>query len=279
MRFAIMDAPKQQQQQQQQQQPQQQPQLVAPQGPWQPLVVPQNVQPPQPALNGSHFKPEFAGTPAEDVEAHHLCTNDWMNMHNIPDDLKVGRFCLTLVGEVTLWYESLQPIANDWLALKDQCRQQYFKIGNTTEQLFYAWRLFHYDENVETVDTYVNRIRQVAAMLGYGEPQILEILKNTVPSKLYWILFSINDLRVAVKTAKRVLIKGKIDKERTGQSSMSPFLKASQENKRSYEKGVTFDALGIIEKYSDSIDKLASLVNKMNIKWIRTPVQTQSISR
>ena len=31
------------------------------------------------------------------------------------------------------------------------------------------------DENVETVDAYVNRIRQLVAMLGYGEPQILEV--------------------------------------------------------------------------------------------------------
>ena len=257
MRFAIMDAPKQQQQQ------------VAPQGPEQPPTVPQNVQQPQPALNWSHFKPEFEGQPAEDVEAHLLHTNDWMNNHNIPDDLKVGRFCLTLVGEARLWYESLQPIVNDWPALQDQFRQQYSKIGNTREQLFYAWRSFHYDENVETVGTYVNRIRQVAAMLGYGEPQILEVYKNTVSSKLYWILYPINDLRVAAEMAKRVLTKEKIDKQRKGQSSTSPFMKASQENKRSYEKGVTFDALGTIEKYSDSIDKLASLVNKMNIKWIR----------
>ena len=119
-----------------------------------------------------------------------------MNIHNIPDDLKLGRFCLTLVGEARLWYESLQPIANDWPALQDQFKQQYSKIGNTGEQLFYAWRSFHYDENVETVDTYVNRIKLVAAMFGYGKPQILEVFfKNTVPSKLYWILYPINDLR------------------------------------------------------------------------------------
>ena len=40
-------------------------------------------------------------------------------------------------------------------------------------------------------------------MLGYGEPQILDIFKNTVPSKLYWILCPIYDLRVAVETAKK----------------------------------------------------------------------------
>ena len=81
---------------------QQQPQQVAPQRPQQPPTVLQNVQQPQPTLNWSHFKPEFAGRPAEDVEAHLLCTNDWMNIHNIPDDLKVGMFCLTLVGEARL---------------------------------------------------------------------------------------------------------------------------------------------------------------------------------
>ena len=81
-------------------------------------------------------------------------------------------------------------------------RQQNSKIENTKEQLFYAWMSFHYDENVEMIDAYVNRIRQVATLLGYGEPQILEDFKNTVPNKLYWILYPIGNLRVAVETAK-----------------------------------------------------------------------------
>ena len=46
-------------------------------------------------------------------------------------------------------------------------------------------------------------------------------------------------------------------------------MKASQESKRRYKKGVTFDALGTTERNSDSIDKFTSLVNKMNMKWIR----------
>ena len=35
--------------------------------------------------------------------------------------------------------------------------------------MFHVWRSFHYDENVETSDVYVTRIRQVARLLGYGE--------------------------------------------------------------------------------------------------------------
>ena len=65
-------------------------------------------------------------------------------------------------------------------------RQQYSKIDNTREQLFHAWRSFHFDEKTETIDAYVHRIRQVANLLGYQDPQILEVFKNTLPSKLYW---------------------------------------------------------------------------------------------
>ena len=39
--------------------------------------------------------------------------------------------------------------------------------------------------NTETIDVYVRCIRQVAALLGYGEPQILDIFKSMLPTKLY----------------------------------------------------------------------------------------------
>ena len=64
-------------------------------------------------------------------------------------------------------------------------RQQYAKIGNTREQLFHGWKSFSFDENTETIDAYVILIRQVATLLGYEEPQILEVFKNTLPIKLY----------------------------------------------------------------------------------------------
>ena len=56
---------------------------------------------------------------------------------------------------------------------------------------------------METIDSYVTQIRQVATLLGYEEPQILEVFKNILPTKLYWILFPIEDLRQAVETVKR----------------------------------------------------------------------------
>ena len=46
------------------------------------LVVPQ-----RPQLNRSHFKPKYAGKPDEDVEVHLLRVNDWMDTHELPDQV------------------------------------------------------------------------------------------------------------------------------------------------------------------------------------------------
>ena len=129
-------------------------------------------------------------------------------------------------------------LAVDWNGLQDQLKQ-YSKIGNIREQLFHAWRSFHYGENTETLDTYVTWIRQLAALLGYGKPQILEVFKNTLPNRLYWVLFPIDDLRLVIEMAKRILTKKKIDTQLAGQSTTTPFTNVRD---RYYSKrAVTFD--------------------------------------
>ena len=179
-----------------------------------------------------------------------------MDTHDFPDNVKVQRFCLTLVGEARLWYKLLRLINAEWDNLQHMFRQQYSKIGNTREQLFNAWRSFHFDENIETIDAYVHHIRQVANLLGYQDPQILEVFKNTLPSKLYWILFPIEDLRAAVDTAKRMLTKEKIDKQLAGQASSTPFMNL----RNSQGKNVSFNVHDNLEQ---KIDKLMVMMDKL----------------
>ena len=126
-------------------------------------------------------KPEFSGKPEEDAESTLLGTRDWMEAHNVPEGDEVRCFHLTLIGEAWLWYESLAPLDDDWPTLQNKFRWQYSKIGNTPKQLFHAWRTFKFDKNTDTIDSYVLRMSQVAAMLNYGEMQILENFKNTLP--------------------------------------------------------------------------------------------------
>ena len=127
------------------------------------------------------------------------------------------------------------------------------------EQLFHAWRSFTFSENTETIDSYVIRIRQVATLLGYGEPQILEVFKNTLAIKLYWILFPIEDLRQAVEMAKRILTKEKLDKQLTGQTSTSPFMSIRDEK----DRRVSFNTR---EELGDKIDKLTVIISKLAAK-------------
>ena len=56
----------------------------------------------------------------------------------------------------------------------------------------------------------------MARLLGYGDPQVLEGFKNTVPIRSHWVLFPIDNLHEAVETAKRFLTKEKIDRQMTG---------------------------------------------------------------
>ena len=183
-----------------------------------------------------------------------------MNAHHFNEDVKVQRFCLTLLGEARLWFQSLEPLeGTTWPQLQNLFRQRYSKLGNTCEQLFHAWRSFNFDENTETIDSYVIQIRQVATLLGYGEPQILEVFKNTLPTKLYWILFPIEDLRQVVDTAKRILTKEKLDKQLTGQTSTSPFMNVRDGTERKVSFN-TRDELG------DKIDKLTVVMSRLAAK-------------
>ena len=149
-----------------------------------------------------------------------------------------------------------------WQELQNQFRRQYSKLGNTREQLFHAWRSFHYDENVEMRDAYMTRIRQVARLLGYGEPQVLEVFKNTVPNRLYWVLFPIDNIREVVETVKRILTKEKIDRQMTKQSS-TPFMKL---NDKKGKKAVLFDARDVLERNSKNRERMTALMDKMYIK-------------
>ena len=116
------------------------------------------------------------------------------------------------------------------------------------------WRSFHFDENVETSDAYVTRIRQVVRFLGNGEPQVLEVFKNTVPNRLYWVFFS-------VETAKRFLTKEKIDMQMTGQS-LTSFMKLNDKKR----KTISFDTRDVLERTSENMEQMMALMDKMYIK-------------
>ena len=75
------------------------------------------------------------------------------------------------------------------------------------------WMTFKFDKNTDTVDSYVLRMSQVMAMLNYGEMQVLENFKNTLPYQLYSTLINVNNLRDAID-----LVKESFDQRKIGQT-------------------------------------------------------------
>ena len=213
-------------------------------------------------------KPEFSGKPEEDAESQLLSTRDWMEAHNFPGE-KVRCFIVTLIGEARLWYESLAPLDNDWPALQNKFRWQYSKIGNTLEQLFHAWRTFKFDKNTDSIDSlcFENESGSSNAKL-WRNANFRKLQKH--PSIPY-------NLRDAIDLAKRVLTKEKLDRQLTGQSS-TPFMKATSANEshssqNHQKKGVMFDAMEMLERNSNCIDQLTSLVSDLKMTMDRKQPQ------
>ena len=82
-------------------------------------------------------------------------------------------------------------------------------------------------------------------------------------------MYHINNLREVVETAKHMLTKEQIDKQKSGQPSVSPFMKVNQQNPKKSSKSVSFSVIETIKKQGDSIDKLTSLMNELSSKLDR----------
>ena len=114
---------------------------------------------------------------------------------------------------------------------------------------------------METPHAYSIRIKQVARLLGYKDLQVFEVFENTVPNRLYWVLFPINNLCEALEMAKRFLTKEQIDRQMNRQSS-TPFMKLTEKKRKS----VTFDARDALEKTNENMERIQVLMDKMYIK-------------
>ena len=75
---------------------------------------------------------------------------------------------------------------------------------------------------------------------------------------MYWIFFPIEDLRQAVDTVKRILTKEKLDKQLTGQTSISPFMSIREGT----DKRVSFDTR---DELGYKIDKLTVAMSKLAV--------------
>ena len=91
------------------------------------------------------------------------------------------------------------------------------------------------------------------------------------------MLYQIDNLRVVVETAKRLLTKEPMDKK-AGQSTASPFMQVSQGSSKNKdkteksEKKVSFSTVEAMERTTENIERLPSLMDKMDTKLDRRSI-------
>ena len=96
--------------------------------------------------------------------------------------------------------------------------------------------------------------------MGIGELQILDVFKNTLPSRRYWVPFPIEHIRQAVETAKRILTKEKIDRKLASQSTSTLFM-SKKEGYSNNKRIMSFDTKDMLD---NKIDKLTPLISKLS---------------
>ena len=55
---------------------------------------------------------------------------------------------------------SIQQQQLNWEGLQEMFRQQYSKFGNTREQYVHAWKSFQFDEAMDMIDGYIQKVKQ-----------------------------------------------------------------------------------------------------------------------
>ena len=105
-------------------------------------------------------------------------------------------------------------------------------------------------------------------MLKHGKPQIPDVFKNTLPSRLYWVLFLVEDLRQAVRTAKRVFTKERIDRQHVGQTFSTPFM-ALKDSTNCSIGNVSFDPHNVLGAKIGKLTALMSRLSTHNTKLVK----------
>ena len=80
---------------------------------------------------------------------------------------------------------------------------------------------------------------KIKTVLGYNDGQILDLFKKTLPTRYYYLLFSIQNLKEAIESAKHVMTQEKMDKQVADQNS-NPYISLKTHLSEKH-KSVKFD--------------------------------------
>ena len=186
-----------------------------------------------------------------------LVLEDWMETHNFPEGDKVRCFHLTLIGEaqVMVWITST---IRWWLACLYKINSgDNTQNRHTPKQLFHAWRTFKFNENTDTVDSFCSKNESGSSNAKLWRNADIREFQDTLLHQLYSTIINVNNLRDAINLAKEYWPRKSWTDNWLDNHPLHSWEQPVMtiiHPKTIIKKGVTFDAMEMLERNSDCID-------------------------
>ena len=226
-----------------------------------------DMTPPQPAAPPfnplQHRKippPIFKGTPGERPDAHILRAEDWFDAYQVRNRDKHREFKHTLDHLAREWYDSA-VIPEDW----DDCKRVFSKYfstqGRSIKHLHDRWRHFSFNPDNDDIEKFVRDVKECARQLNYDDQAILHLIKSCMPTEVYGVLYSMEDLNTVVTLIKdiyaRKVTEAPDSSTAASSSATAPFTAIYQQLGNMKAKG---------SPESQVLDKLSETLYKFEIK-------------
>ena len=69
------------------------------------------------------------------------------------------------------------------------------------------WRTFSFNSNTDDIEDYIRDVHKAVKQLGYGKDTVLNLLKATMPTKLYGTLYGHDNLYIIMTMLKDIYAK------------------------------------------------------------------------
>ena len=96
----------------------------------------------------------------------------------------------------------LDQFGGDWDQFTTHFSRYFSTQGRNIKHLHERWRTFSFDPANDDIEEYIRDVKEAAKQLGHGDNAVINLLKATMPTKLYGTLYGHNKPTPAMYNAK-----------------------------------------------------------------------------
>ena len=107
------------------------------------------------------------------------------------------------------WYHGLDTdqFGHNWCEFTRHFSRYFSTQGRNIKHLHERWITFSFNPNTDDIEEYIRDVCKAAKQLGHGNDVVLNLLKATMPTKLYGTLYGHDNLYIVMPMLKDIYTK------------------------------------------------------------------------